>query len=289
MKFEIIQQTRSFAKEHMNSYDSSHDYEHVLRVVRNSKTIFRNELESGTVENIILMVDKIELIYLIEMAALLHDVNDHKYNKPIDLGAFLKDQGINEKDAEFILNELKNGDIQKINNMVNENQFKYLVEMSDSLNGSKQIGKVTKLNQFLKKQGMSENQINMILYVVENVSFSKERKNGTPNFIKSEPFDSPKNTIARFILNIVRDADRLDAIGSIGIARTFIFSSKTGNPIYEPLKELKDNKKSTVGHFYEKLLLLKDGMKNQHAKKMAHERHEIMKLFLKHLNQEIKI
>ncbi|MGF2616776.1 HD domain-containing protein [Rossellomorea vietnamensis] len=94
---------------------------------------------------------------------------------------------------------------------------------------------------------------------------------------------------------VVRDADRLDAVGAIGIARTFAYGGKKGNPIYEPgfsvrekmtLEEYRNGKSSTIHHFYEKLLLLKDLMCTETGRAIAEERHEFMELFLKQFYKE---
>ncbi|MGM0845427.1 MAG: HD domain-containing protein [Bacillota bacterium] len=94
---------------------------------------------------------------------------------------------------------------------------------------------------------------------------------------------------------VVRDADRLDALGAIGIARTFAYGGKKGNPIYEPglpvrekmtHGEYRNGKTSTVHHFYEKLFLLKDLMCTETGKALALERHEFMELFLKQFYKE---
>lgn len=94
---------------------------------------------------------------------------------------------------------------------------------------------------------------------------------------------------------IVQDADRLDAIGAIGIARTFAFGGKFGNIIYDPeiqplrFKSANHYKKSrthTINHFYEKLLLLKDKMNTETAKRLAEQRHHFMETYLKQFYDE---
>lgn len=87
---------------------------------------------------------------------------------------------------------------------------------------------------------------------------------------------------------IVQDADRLDAIGAIGIARTFAYGGKAGQLIYTTPTEDKDIKENntTIQHFYDKLLLLKGLMNTETAQKMAQERHEFMERFLEEFYSE---
>ena len=128
--------------------------------------------------------------------------------------------------------------------------------------------------EFLESQNASEEIIVHVVNIIENISF----KGG--NFEKK--FTSKE-------LEIVQDADRLDALGAIGIARTFNYGGFKNRPLYNPdiapnlnmsKEEYKNSESPTLNHFYEKLLLLKDKMNTQTGKKIAQERHQFMELFL---------
>ncbi|CAM5376615.1 Phosphohydrolase OS=Lysinibacillus sphaericus OX=1421 GN=LS41612_14275 PE=4 SV=1 [Lysinibacillus sphaericus] len=93
----------------------------------------------------------------------------------------------------------------------------------------------------------------------------------------------------------MRDADRLDAIGAIGIARTFAYGGAKGRKLYDDTEEARttmteedyrSKNTSSVAHFYEKLLLLKDLMTTDKGKQMANERHQFMVSFLQQLQNE---
>ena len=127
---------------------------------------------------------------------------------------------------------------------------------------------------FLESQNVSEDIILHVIAIIENISF----KGG--NFEKK--FNSKE-------LEIVQDADRLDAIGAIGIARTFNYGGFKNRPLYNPniqpnmsmnKEEYKNSESPTLNHFYEKLLLLKDKMNTETGKEIAQKRHNFMVSFL---------
>jgi uncharacterized protein len=128
--------------------------------------------------------------------------------------------------------------------------------------------------EFLMIQKASEEVIAHVVNIIENISF----KGG--NFEKK--FTSKE-------LEIVQDADRLDALGAIGIARTFNYGGFKNRQLYNPAiapqlnmskEEYKNSESPTLNHFYEKLLLLKDKMNTETGKKLAQKRHQFMELFL---------
>jgi uncharacterized protein len=148
-------------------------------------------------------------------------------------------------------------------------------------NGDESIGpKVAR--DFLTKENVSEATISHVVAIIENISF----KGG--NFEKN--FHSKE-------LEIVQDADRLDAIGAIGIARTFNYGGFKNSAIYNPeilpnlsmsKEEYKKSTAPTINHFYEKLLLLKDKMNTKTGKKIAQKRHNFMELYLEQFYEEWK-
>lgn len=140
-------------------------------------------------------------------------------------------------------------------------------------NGDETIGPQL-AREFLEAEHVAEEVINQVVAIIENISY----KGG--NFSKtyhSKEFD------------IVQDADRLDAIGAIGIARTFNYGGFKNRPLYNPAiapnfrmtkEEYKNSEAPTINHFYEKLLLLKDKMNTETAKQIAKDRHHFMEVFL---------
>lgn len=133
---------------------------------------------------------------------------------------------------------------------------------------------------FLEEIHVEAELIEQVLFVIKNISFKNRA-------------EAPENPPLE--LQIVQDADRLDAIGAIGIARTFNFGGFKNNLMYHPeikpnlgmnKEEYKKSNGTTINHFYEKLLLLKDLMNTETAKRIASERHDFMLQFLDEFYKE---
>lgn len=127
---------------------------------------------------------------------------------------------------------------------------------------------------FLISKNIEESIIEQVTDIIKNISF------------KGGNFENNTKTIE---LEIVQDADRLDAIGAIGIARAFNYGGFKNRTIYNPeiapnmhmdKEQYKKSDAPTINHFYEKLLLLKDKMNTATAKKIAQRRHDFMERFL---------
>ena len=146
-------------------------------------------------------------------------------------------------------------------------------------NGDESVGpKVA--GDFLRSQQVCDQVIDHVIGIIENISF----KGGNV----SREFSSKE-------LDIVQDADRLDALGAIGIARTFNYGGYKGRPLYNPeiepklkmsKEEYKASKAPTINHFYEKLLLLKDRMNTQTGRRIAADRHAFMVKYLEQFYNE---
>ena len=140
-------------------------------------------------------------------------------------------------------------------------------------NGDEKVGPRI-AREFLMTQDVPQQTINHVVNIIDHISF----KGGNT----VQKFQSPE-------LDIVQDADRLDALGAIGIARTFNYGGFKGRALYDPeiapnlnmsKEEYKNSTAPTINHFYEKLLLLKDRMNTATGKHIAEERHHFMQQFL---------
>ena len=207
----LITSTVEFVKETLAGAESGHDWWHILRVWNNARLIAQTEDVDMTI---------------VELAALLHDIADSKFN-----------------------------------------------------NGDEEIGPQTAAN-FLRKQGADQAVIEQVALIIKHLSF-KASFDGQTYF---------SNELA-----VVQDADRLDAIGAIGIARAFTYGGYKNREIYNPeikpnlnlTKEAyKNSTAPTINHFYEKLLLLKDKMNTSTGKQLAQKRHDFMELYLQQFYNE---
>lgn len=187
---------------------SGHDYQHTQRVTKLAMYIAGKEKADTKI---------------VELAALLHDVDDYKIT--------------GKHDSHF--NAIK----------------------------------------LMNKYDVDENIQEKVLRIIEEVSYMAN------DSVKPETLEG----------QIVQDADRLDAIGAIGIARAFMYSGNHGNLMYDPdikpnlcmnKDEYINSNSTTINHFYEKLLLLKDMMNTSTAKKLAVKRHAFMEKFLEEFLME---
>lgn len=208
----IIPSTISFVKETLADAEGGHDWYHIERVWKNARFLHEKE-GSGD-------------LLTIELAALLHDISDAKFN-----------------------------------------------------GGDNDLGPRMAF-EFLEKQGLDPDRLEHIQSIIRHVSF----KGGFA-----------QDQIYTIEFQIVQDADRLDAIGAIGIARAFNYGGFKNRPIHDPKKDLQEYKDSkayhksdapTINHFYEKLLKLKDLMNTSSGKQIAEERHAYMLAFLDQFYKE---
>ena len=151
-------------------------------------------------------------------------------------------------------------------------------------NGDETIGpKIAR--EFLFKLNVDSKTIEHVVNIIENISFKSSLSTNVTN-----RFSSPE-------LDVVQDADRLDAIGAIGIARCFNYGGFKDRVLYDPdikpnlemtKADYKASTSPTINHFYEKLLLLKDKMNTKTGKQIAQERHKFMELYLNQFYNEWK-
>lgn len=212
-KEKIISNTILFVKDTLKNAEGGHDWFHIERVFKNAILLSKEE--------------KVD-IFVVSLAALLHDIADPKF--------YNGDEKIGPKKAkEFLISE-------KV---------------------PKEIGK-------------------HVVKIIKHISFKNS-------------FDKKGKKFFSYELSVVQDADRLDAIGAIGIARCFNYGGFKNRALYNPeimpnlnmtKEEYKNSDSPTINHFYEKLLLLKDKMNTVTGKKIAEERHKFMELYLKQFYDE---
>jgi uncharacterized protein len=212
----------------------------------------------------------------------------------------MSDQEIIERTIEFVKFELRNAEgghdwfhIERVWKNArtiaqSEPVNLFIVELSALLHdiadhkfndGDESVG-MSKSRKFLESLLVDKDVIDHVLKIMKNISF--KGGNFTQGFFSQE-------------LTVVQDADRLDAMGAIGIARAFNYGGFKGRAMYDPsikpvtgmtVDQYKQSKAPTINHFYEKLLLLKDRMNTETGRKMAEQRHEFMEIFLKQFFRE---
>ncbi|BES60915.1 MULTISPECIES: HD domain-containing protein [Dysgonomonas] len=195
---DILIKTQEYIKETFLREGTGHDYYHIERVVINSRKILQTEKADG---------------FLVELAAWLHDLGDHKLHNGVD------------KSEELI-------------------------------------------NAFLNSLVVEQPIIDRVIEIVSQVSFSKGNR---PSSIEAE---------------IVQDADRLDAIGAIGIARCFAYGGSKHRILYSP--DEKEKESSSIQHFYDKLLKIKGLINTESAKLIAARRHSFMEEYLAEFYREVQ-
>ncbi len=136
------------------------------------------------------------------------------------------------------------------------------------------------VKEWLQNMNTDDQTIKKVVDIVKEISY------------KGADVETPMSTLEG---EIVQDADRLDAMGAIGVARTFAYGGSKGREMHNPetkpeqhnnFEDYKNSKAPTINHFYEKLLLLKDRMNTKTAKNMANKRHEFMKDYLDQFYKE---
>ncbi|MBM6619342.1 HD domain-containing protein [Bacillus suaedaesalsae] len=205
----VIEQTKQFVKNELQNEATGHDWWHIVRVHNMARAIAETEQANG---------------FIVEMAALLHDIADEKLNPTEEIG-------------------------------------------------------LQRVRDWLDQYEILESDRHHILTIIKNMSFKGGNK---------EPLTSIEGMI-------VQDADRLDAIGAIGIARTFAYGGAKGDVMHDPdlavrekmsKEEYRTGKSTPINHFYEKLLKLKDLMNTDTGKQLAEERHQFMVQYLQQFMKE---
>ena len=208
---EIIQKTVTYVKAELADAEGGHDWWHICRVWRTSKEILSKEECDGLT---------------VELAALLHDIADSKFN-----------------------------------------------------NGDESIGPM-KAEKFLQSIDVHPDTTAHVVNIIRHMSFKSS--------YFGQDFTSKE-------LMVVQDADRLDAIGAIGIARAFNYGGFKNRALFDPdimpntnmtKEEYKNSTAPTINHFYEKLLLLKNKMNTETGKALAQKRHDFMVEYLEQFYRE---
>ena len=208
---DLIKAVSNEVKQQFTGEGSGHDWWHIYRVWQMSRHLSKHYPKADS--------------FTIELAALTHDMADHKL-------------------------------------------------MDHPEEGEKEI------ENLLKKHDLSFATVDKVLHIVQNISFKGAKVEEKMGSLEGK---------------IVQDADRLDAIGAIGVARTFAYGGSKHHELYNPeipveqqdnFEKYKRSTAPTINHFYEKLLLLKDRMNTEAAHSIARERHAFMEQFLERFYEE---
>ncbi|WP_347159323.1 HD domain-containing protein [Pontibacter chitinilyticus] len=208
----VIATTATYVHDLLTGEGSGHDWWHIYRVWNNAKAIAAQEKGAD--------------LYVVELAALLHDIGDHKFH-----------------------------------------------------NGDETVGP-RMAKEWLEQQLVPSEVIAAVCLIIQELSFKGAGTSSAMSSLEG---------------CIVQDADRLDAIGAIGIARTFAYGGHKNRELYNPhiapvlhdsFEAYKASTAPTINHFYEKLLLLKDRMHTATARRIATRRHQYMEDFLEQFYAE---
>jgi uncharacterized protein len=222
---EIIEKAELFVKQTLSKDNTGHDWWHIHRVRNLAKRIARHEGAD---------------IFIVELAALLHDIGDYKF-----------------------------------------------------FQGDEKAGAV-KVREWLSSLEISPSLIDKIVEITSQISFMHTLPDDKGK--KKNKKNSAIPTLSKELM-AVTDADRLDAIGAIGIARAFTYGGFFNRPIYDPAikpsksitkEEYKTTEAPSINHFYEKLIKLKDMMYTKLGRKIAKKRHRFLNLYLKQFFKEWK-
>lgn len=156
----------------------------------------------------------------------------------------------------------------------------YLHDVIDDKVVTDVAAETLELCSFLREMGLSDNEIKEIFYIIENLSYSKEIEAGKAHLSLAG--------------QLVQDADRIDALGAIGILRTAYYGGHTQSPLYDPkiapknftTKQAYREKSTVINHFYEKLFKLPETMNTAAGKEEAEKRKVFMEEFLKRFYEE---
>ena len=203
----VIEDVVEYINELFKGNADGHDAQHSLRVYKTAMSILEVHPEADG--------------KVVALAALLHDVDDHKLFDTVD----------NANARAFLKRFTEDGELTQKNYSEDD-----------------------------KAEIITHDQIELICEVINSVSFSKN-KGVKPRTIEG---------------CIVQDADRLDAMGALGVARTFAYGGKHGRSIEESME-----------HFHDKLLLLKDEMNTPEGRRLAEERHEFLVDFIEEIEKEM--